>query len=117
MAEGTPAELKDRVGGRRVRAVLAGADDLDLAAGALRDAGFEGVSIDRRARTVGAAAPTGADDLSRALDALGGEGVVVDEADLQRPTLDDAFFSLAGLTPPDEAGGEAGGDALLQARS
>jgi len=117
VAEGTPAELKDRVGGRRVRAVLAGADDLDLAAGALRDAGFEGVSIDRRARTVGAAAPTGADDLSRALDALGGEGVEVDEADLHRPTLDDAFFSLAGLARPDEAGAETDDDALLEARS
>ena len=75
------------------------------------------MSIDRRARTVGAAAPTGADDLSRALDALGGEGVEVDEADLHRPTLDDAFFSLAGLARPDEAGAETDDDALLEARS
>jgi len=117
VAEGTPAELKDRVGGRRVRAALARADALDLAAGALRDAGFDGVTVDRRARTVGASAPTGADDLGRALDALAGEGIEVDEADLHRPTLDDAFFSLAGLTPPGDAGAEADDDALLEARS
>jgi ABC-2 type transport system ATP-binding protein len=117
VAEGTPAELKDRVGGRRVRAVVAGDTALDLAAGALRDAGFDGVSVDRRARTVGASAPAGADDLSRALDVLGGEGVDVDEADLHRPTLDDAFFALAGLTPPDGARAETDDDALLEARS
>jgi ABC-2 type transport system ATP-binding protein len=100
VAEGTPAELKDRVGGRRVQAVVARPDDLDPAAGALRDAGLPGVSVDERARRVSAAAPAGADDLARALDVLAREGIDVDEADLHRPTLDDAFFALAGIAGP-----------------
>jgi ABC-2 type transport system ATP-binding protein len=100
VAEGTPAELKDRVGGRRVQAVVARPGDLDAAAGALRDAGLQSVSVDARARRVSAAAPAGADDLARTLDALAGEAIEVDEADLHRPTLDDAFFALAGIAGP-----------------
>jgi ABC-2 type transport system ATP-binding protein len=115
VAEGTPAELKDRVGGRRVRAVVARDAALEPAAAALREAGLDGVSVDARARTVSASAPSGAEDLTRALDALAREDVEIDEADLHRPTLDDAFFTLAGLTPPDRAGAEDD-DALLEAR-
>jgi len=100
VAQGTPAELKDRVGGRRVQAVVAGPDDLEPAAAALRDAGLPAVSVDERARRVSAGAPAGADDLARALDALARDGVEVDEADLHRPTLDDAFFALAGIAGP-----------------
>ena len=117
VAEGTPAELKDRVGGRRVQAELAREDDLEAAAAALRDAGLDGVSVDGRRRRVTAAAPDGAEDLSRALDALAREDIDVDEADLHRPTLDDAFFALAGLSP---ARGDAPGaqhDDLMEARS
>jgi ABC-2 type transport system ATP-binding protein len=117
VAEGTPAELKDRVGGRRVQAAVAREDDLEAAAAALGDAGLDGVSVDARSRRVSAAAPDGAEDLSRALDALAREDIDVDEADLHRPTLDDAFFALAGLSPaPDDAAG-AEDDDLMEARS
>jgi len=117
VAEGTPAELKDRVGGRRVQTALAREDDLEPAAAALRDAGLEGVSVDARTRRVTAAAPDGADDLSRALDALAREDIDVDEADLHRPTLDDAFFALAGLAPAPDPMTRAEDDDLIEARS
>jgi len=110
VAEGTPAQLKDRVGGRRVRAVVAREEDLGGAAAALDDAGLQAVTADPRGREISAAAPGGADELARALDALAREGIEVDEADLHRPTLDDAFFALAGLTP-------AADDLLMEARS
>ena len=115
VAEGTPAQLKDRVGGRRVRAVLARADDLDAAVRALDDAGLDAVSVDARAARVSAAAPGGADDLARALDALAREDIEVDEANLDRPTLDDAFFALAGVTGSPPAAGDD--DVLMEARS
>jgi ABC-2 type transport system ATP-binding protein len=102
VAEGTPAQLKDRVGGRRVRAVVAREEDVDGAAAALDDTGLQAVSADARAREVSANAPGGADDLARALDALAREAIEVDEADLHRPTLDDAFFALAGVTAPED---------------
>jgi len=115
VAEGTPAQLKDRVGGRRVRALVARAEDLDDAVAALGDAGLRNVTADTRGGRVTAAAPDGADDLARALDALAREGIEIDEADLHRPTLDDAFFALAGVTggPP----AEEGDDLLTEARS
>ena len=115
VAEGTPAQLKDRVGGRRVQAVLARADDLDAAVRALDDAGLDAVSVDARAARVSAAAPGGADDLARALDALAREDIEVDEANLHRPTLDDAFFALAGVTGSPPAAGDD--DVLVEARS
>jgi ABC-2 type transport system ATP-binding protein len=95
VAEGTPGELKDRVGGRRVEAVVADADDLATAQSVLADAGFE-VAVDARDRRISAAAPDGADDLALLLSTLEHAGVRVDEAGLRRPTLDDAFFALAG---------------------
>jgi len=113
VAEGTPAALKDRVGGRRVQAVVARGDDLDAAAAALRDADLAAVSVDARARRVSAAAPGGADDLARALDALAREAIEVDEADLHRPTLDDAFFALAGIAAPTA---NADDEELMEAR-
>src|SRR3954468_22957257 len=115
VAEGTPAELKDRVGGRRVEAVVSRPDDIEPAAVALRDAGLRSVSVDARARRVSAAAPAGAEDLARALDALAREAIEVDEADLHRPTLDDAFFALAGIAGPAEAEADADADAEAQA--
>jgi ABC-2 type transport system ATP-binding protein len=115
VAEGTPAQLKDRVGGRRVQAVVARAEDLEEAVGALADAGLRNVTADPRASRVTAAAPDGAEDLSRALDALAREGIEVDEADLHRPTLDDAFFALAGVTTGPPA--EEDDDLLTEARS
>ena len=105
--------------GPRRRAARAGgprrADDLDAAVRALDDAGLDAVSVDARAARVSAAAPGGADDLARALDALAREDIDVDEADLHRPTLDDAFFALAGVTGSPPAADDD--DALMEARS
>jgi ABC-2 type transport system ATP-binding protein len=95
VAEGTPAALKDRVGGRRVEAVLSQAGDLAPAAAALLEAGLE-PSADERERRLSAGAPDGAADLARALDALAAAGVAVEEIGLRLPTLDDAFFALTG---------------------
>jgi ABC-2 type transport system ATP-binding protein len=83
VAEGTPAELKRRVGERRVHLTL---DAFEEAARRL------GAEADPRARRVSVAAPNGPEDLRRALAAL--EDLEIDEAALSQPTLDDAFFAL-----------------------
>jgi ABC-2 type transport system ATP-binding protein len=75
------------------------------------------VVVDARSRRVSAAAPDGAEDLSRVLDALAREGIDVDEADLHRPTLDDAFFALAGLPPATSAETSAAAADLMEARA
>jgi ABC-2 type transport system ATP-binding protein len=99
VAAGTPAALKDRVGGKRIEAVLESADDLAPAAAALLDAGLE-PSADERERRLSAPAPDGERDLARALVALAGTEIPVEELGLRLPTLDEAFFALAGHAEP-----------------
>ncbi len=93
VASGTPAELKARVGERRVHVSLPDADALQ---GAVRV--FERLEpeLDLRSRRLSVPAPDGANDLRAALDALEDAGVAFDEVSLSQPTLDDAFLALAG---------------------
>ena len=93
VAAGTPAQLKARVGDRRVHLTIP-------ADGALASAArvFERLDpdLDVRARMLSIPAPDGPKDLKAALDALEDAGLTVEEASLSQPTLDDAFFALAG---------------------
>ena len=95
VAEGTPRDLKDRVGARRVEATV---DDVGTALVALRESGLT-PEADERERRVSVPAPDGSIDLENALGILGDAGVIVEEAALRRPTLDDAFVALAGIHP------------------
>jgi len=86
VAEGTPAELKRRVGDRRVHITL---DAVEEAAQRLSRLEPE---VDARARRLSVAAPGGPDDLRSIHDEL--DDLDVEEASLSQPTLDDAFFAL-----------------------
>ena len=94
VAAGTPAELKARVGDRRVHAL----DARRRRRCRPRRACFERLEpeLDLRARRLSVPAPEGARDLQGALDALEDAGLAVEEAALSRPTLDDAFFVFTG---------------------
>jgi ABC-2 type transport system ATP-binding protein len=94
VAEGTPTELKDRVGDRRVDLVVPDGDG-PVALSALAAAGLE-AELDDRDRRISVRAPHGDTDLERVLGVLRSAHVSVDEIALHRPTLDDAFFALAG---------------------
>jgi ABC-2 type transport system ATP-binding protein len=93
VAAGTPAELKARVGDRRVHVALPNADAFASAARLLERLEPE---LDVRARRLTLPAPDGPRDLRAALDALEIAGIAVEEVSLSQPTLDDAFFALAG---------------------
>ncbi len=88
VAEGTPMELKRLVGDRRVHVTVV---EYEEAARRLERLDPE---LDPRAKTVSVAAPDGPDDLRAVLDEL--DDLDVEEASLSQPTLDDAFFALAG---------------------
>jgi ABC-type multidrug transport system ATPase subunit len=92
VAAGTPAELKARVGDRRVHLSITADGALAIAARVFERLDPE---LDVRARRLSLPAPDGPRDLTAALDALAAAGIAVDEAALSRPTLDDAFFALA----------------------
>jgi ABC-2 type transport system ATP-binding protein len=93
-AEGTPAELKARVGERRVEAVFAAPETVAAAIAALAALGLH--AENGRGARVSVPAPSGADDLTAAVAALTGAGIEIEEASLHRPTLDDAFAALTG---------------------
>jgi ABC-2 type transport system ATP-binding protein len=93
-AEGTPAELKARVGERRVEAVFAAPGTVAAAIAALAALGLH--AENGRGARVSVPAPAGAEDLTAAVEALTGAGIEIEEASLHRPTLDDAFAALTG---------------------
>src|SRR3954469_17572406 len=93
VAAGTPAELKARVGDRRVHVTLPAADAFATAAQLFERLEPE---LDVRARMLTMPAPDGPRDRRAALGALEIAGIPVEEVSLSQPTLDGAFFALAG---------------------
>jgi ABC-2 type transport system ATP-binding protein len=96
VAEGTPDELKRRVGSDVVVARMAGGADAAEGARAALDGlpGVEAVSVRGEELTVSVA--DGAALLSPIAVALNGCGVRVTDLTLRTPTLDDVFLELTG---------------------
>jgi ABC-2 type transport system ATP-binding protein len=96
IAEGTSAELKDKIGGE-VLELHVGAEHLPRAAETLRGLGAGEPSLDEDIRLirvpVGSEGPTVLLDTVRRLDDA---GIAIEDIALHRPTLDDVFLSLTG---------------------
>jgi ABC-2 type transport system ATP-binding protein len=94
VAEGTPSELKDAVGGRRVAVELGDPAALEAARATLAGHGLE-VEVERSGGVrLSVPAPGGSDELEGVLSMLRAAGLTVEEAGLVRPSLDDVFFAL-----------------------
>jgi ABC-2 type transport system ATP-binding protein len=95
IAEGTPDELKAKVGGGRLDVVVRRAEQVGLATATLRRlAGTEPV-VDEDVRRVSVPSQDG-QFLVEAVRGLDVAGVVLDDIALRRPTLDDVFLALTG---------------------
>jgi ABC-2 type transport system ATP-binding protein len=94
IAEGTPDELKDRVGGERLEVRVTDPAAAPRAAAALAEMSDEPPVIDGALVTLTVRMRTGA--LVQAVRRLDDEGVDVDDLALRRPTLDDVFLALTG---------------------
>jgi len=101
IAQGSPDELKAKVGGERVELVVAHAGDVGSAQAALSKIAVGEVTLDGDGRRLTAPVADGATDLARVLRAL--KGVEVTDVGLRRPTLDDVFLALTGHGTEDEA--------------
>ena len=116
IAEGTPDELKEHVGGERVEIVLTpGADldgaDLDRAAAALTGYAAGPVRADAAARRLDApVTASGAGLTTRIVRALDDVGIEVDRISVRRPSLDDVFLNLTGRQAEDKPSPEARAD-------
>jgi ABC-2 type transport system ATP-binding protein len=114
IAEGTPDELKDRVGGERLEVRLAARSDAQAAVRALNALSDEPPHADGDTVTVGVRRRAGVIvDAVRRLDEA---GVGVDDIALRRPTLDDVFLSLTGHAAEADADADTDADDHTDAR-
>ncbi|KOG91788.1 daunorubicin resistance protein DrrA family ABC transporter ATP-binding protein [Streptomyces varsoviensis] len=104
-AEGTPDELKARIGGDRVDVVVRHADQLDAAAAVVTAAVGADATTDPDGRRTGAPVADRVAALTETLRALGAAGIEVEDIALRRPTLDEVFLRLtgAGATAKEDA--------------
>ena len=94
IAEGTPDELKDRVGGERLEVRLDDPGHADAAVRALASISEEAPTVDGDLVTVGVRPRKGL--IVQAVRALDEGGAGVADIALRRPTLDDVFLALTG---------------------
>jgi ABC-2 type transport system ATP-binding protein len=94
IAEGTPDELKDRVGGERLEIRLDDPADAGAAVRALASISEEEPTVDGDLLTVGVGPRRGL--IVEAVRALDKAGAGVADIALRRPTLDDVFLALTG---------------------
>jgi len=94
IADGTPDELKSRIGGDRLDVVVRGTHDLAAAASVVaRVAGAE-AEVDPDARRVSASVGDRVRALTDVVRALDDAGLAVEDIALRRPTLDEVFLHL-----------------------
>ncbi|MEV0661236.1 ATP-binding cassette domain-containing protein [Actinomadura luteofluorescens] len=98
-AEGTPRELKSRIGGDLVEVHVRDRAAMAPAARALEP--LAPVHADPSSLLVTVPAANGPDDLLKAVRALADHHVPIEDVTLRRPTLDEVFLTLT--TTPDKA--------------
>jgi len=109
IAEGSGDELKDQVSGAMVHVRLTDAGQREAALFALRRLGCGGAQPGEAGSELTVPAPhDGVAKVAEAAAALRDAGVGVSDLGLRRPTLDDVFLELTGLTGDEPAPPPAG---------
>ena len=96
IAEGTPRELKQRIGRSVIDVHVRRPEDVRRAAAALARLDHGVTTTDDATRRVSVPVEAGADRLRDALDALESAGAEVEDVSLRQPTLDEVFLTLTG---------------------
>jgi ABC-2 type transport system ATP-binding protein len=98
IAQGTPDQLKSRVGADMIELHTADVPTLERAAQVLSSIGSAEPATDPATRRCSLAAPTGAKLLPLVIRALDDAAIAVEDISLRRPTLDEVFLALTGHT-------------------
>jgi ABC-2 type transport system ATP-binding protein len=96
IAEGTPSELKSRIGGDRVDVVLHRATDLAAGAEIVARAAGATVETDVDLRRIRAPVSDRVAAMSQIFVALDAAAIAVEDLAIRRPTLDEVFMELTG---------------------
>ena len=108
IAEGTPNELKSRLGGERLEVRLGSAHDAAGAIEALSPISDEPPSVAGHDITVAVRETHGV--IVDAVHRLSERGIDVEDLSLRRPTLDDVFLALTGHVASEDEEGESIGE-------
>jgi ABC-2 type transport system ATP-binding protein len=96
IADGTPDQLKSKIGGDRIDVVLHDVDELAAAAAIIdRVAGVE-ARVNRDTRQVSAPVQDRVTTLTEVVRALDDANITAEDIVLRRPTLDEVFLHLTG---------------------
>jgi ABC-2 type transport system ATP-binding protein len=98
IAQGTPDQLKSRVGADMIELHTGDLVTLERAAQVLSTLGLAQPATDPATRRCSLAAPAGAKLLPVVIRALDDAAVAVEDISLRRPTLDEVFLALTGHT-------------------
>ena len=96
LAEGTPAELKSKIGGERISLTVAPDSDLTAAVAVLAAHASEPPRADQGTRLVQAPVTAAARLLPEIVRDLDAAGVLLDDLAIRHPSLDDVFLTLTG---------------------
>jgi ABC-2 type transport system ATP-binding protein len=103
IADGTPAELKRRVGGNVIEVHTLRRDQLASIAEALGRLDHGRAEIDEPTRRVTVRVDAARDGLTAALRSLDAATLEIDDLTLRQPTLDEVFLALTGRSATDAA--------------
>jgi len=95
IAEGTPDELKKRIGSEHLKIVIADGKKIEAAKKAI---GVKDIRTDAKRRTLSLTIDGGAKHLKQILSRLERAKIKVEDVSLHKPTLDDVFLTLTGHT-------------------
>jgi ABC-2 type transport system ATP-binding protein len=96
VAEGTPTQLKNAIGGDRIDVTLRSEADLPAAAGLLARGTGADPEIDVPVRRISAAVRDRVAALTEVVRALDAAGLEIEDIGVRRPTLDEVFLHLTG---------------------
>ena len=102
IANGTPEQLKSKIGGSRVDIVLNNVDELPTVAGLVERICDGEVEIDRDRLRVSAPVRDRVASLTEVLRALEDAGILAEDVAVRKPTLDEVFLELTGHRAEEE---------------
>ena len=102
VAAGTPAQLKQRIGGNVIEVHVRDNRDVATIAELLGRLGEGVAQIDQATRRVSVRVDSSGDGQMTALQSLHATGVELDDIAMRQPNLDEVFLTLTGKRPDDD---------------